>query len=386
MVNRIPALDTLRSLAVLWVIGHHIAWPFGLLAIHPLLARVLLSGNSGVDLFFVLSGYLITALILRDVRSGRGIPVYSFWRRRWLRTLPAYYATLTVIALSDWVVPPIQPWQPFLPYVVFLQNYATAMPRFGWSWSLCVEEQFYLVLPLAFLALCRLCRRWSPERALRWLALGAFVVSNIARYLAYEQIQTQGAAWSAYGALVLGKTHFWMEGLAVGMFLATLPKSKAGASLATTAALALGVLAWFIVTDLPELVVLHRCTLLALIFGTFVYASVGENRWATWRVPGTRFIADLSYSLYLTHPIALRVVQRMLPTRNPVWQLVAFAVLTLAASVALRYGVEVPFLNWRDRSQRALREHGRHAVAPNPGENRSTPDALSPNSPQAVRC
>jgi peptidoglycan/LPS O-acetylase OafA/YrhL len=90
--------------------------------------------------------------------------------------------------------------------------------------------------------------------------------------------------------------------------------------------------------------------------------------------------------LYLTHPIALRVVQKVLPTRDPVFQLVAFAVLTLAASLALRYGVEVPFLNWRDRSQRAPRGHGRHAVAPSPGENRSTQDMPSPNPPEAVSC
>src|ERR1700722_14593981 len=92
--KRLPVLDLLRAVAILWVILHHLIDRFVLLDANTTFLKVLNSGNAGVDLFFVLSGYLIGRIILSEVRRPGELRVWSFWYRRWMRTLPAYFVTL----------------------------------------------------------------------------------------------------------------------------------------------------------------------------------------------------------------------------------------------------------------------------------------------------
>src|SRR3954451_25261411 len=111
--RRLPALDSLRAFAILWVIGLHLSFHFDVERISPLLGRFLRCGGAGVDLFFVLSGYLIAGLVRSELRATGRLDVRRFWRRRWMRTLPAYYVTLAVIAGSDWVVRVERGWRGF---------------------------------------------------------------------------------------------------------------------------------------------------------------------------------------------------------------------------------------------------------------------------------
>ena len=96
--RRLPALDTLRGLAILSVVAFHFRGVYLGEAAYPWLHAFLQSGASGVDLFFVLSGYLIAGLILSEWRQTGGLEAGRFWRRRWMRTLPAYYVVLTALA------------------------------------------------------------------------------------------------------------------------------------------------------------------------------------------------------------------------------------------------------------------------------------------------
>lgn len=102
-------------------------------------------GAFGVDLFFVLSGWLIGGLYWKERSQFGNVQVIRFWLRRWLRTLPPYFVMLPIAYVSVYLFRQ----EPFDgSYLVFLQNYREEMPFFLVSWSLAVEEHFYLVLPI----------------------------------------------------------------------------------------------------------------------------------------------------------------------------------------------------------------------------------------------
>src|SRR5215469_867181 len=132
--QRIAGLDLLRALAIVLVLIAHYPKTGG-----GLLNRALNLGWIGVDLFFVLSGYLIGGQFFKLLVEGNKIELGDFYLRRILRTLPSYYAVLAVYFLLN----PPPSWK----YIVFAQNFDNPT-RFAPSWSLCVEEQFYFVFPL----------------------------------------------------------------------------------------------------------------------------------------------------------------------------------------------------------------------------------------------
>ena len=318
----------------------------------PRLQPFLQFGASGVDLFFVLSGYLIAGLILSEWRETGGLDARRFWRRRWMRTLPAYYAVLTTLALGDLVRRPDHPWQNFFSYWVFLPAYATDLVawRFSWCWSLCVEEWFYLLLPVLVLRLHALRQGMSPERILRIIAAGAVLLSVLARLHMFV-LRRSGAVdgytawWTIYWV-----THYRLDGLAVGVFVATLRKPRSTVWALALAAAAFAVLltqVWVDGAAIPAYD-FQKFLLTALAFGVLVYVSAGDNPWARTRIAGAPFIANLSYSLYLVHPILLRLVAELSSAHPYVGQL-ALVPLTLAVAMLLRHSVELPFIRLRDR-------------------------------------
>src|SRR3954466_2997627 len=149
--EREPGLDLLRALAIIVVVIYHAAL-FGF----KLPGRVDRFGWIGVDLFFVLSGYLIGRQLLAPLARDRRINLGRFFARRALRIMPAYFAILAVYFL-------LPPWreypemsQPLWKFLLSVQNIALhGGTAFSHAWSLAVEDQFYLVLPLLLLVLYR---------------------------------------------------------------------------------------------------------------------------------------------------------------------------------------------------------------------------------------
>jgi peptidoglycan/LPS O-acetylase OafA/YrhL len=139
------SLDGLRCLSIVAVVWHHSrlhASPPGLLA----------HGFLGVDLFFVISGFLITTLLLRERAQTGGISLGRFWMRRTLRIFPPYFALLFLVAIAlGLIFPGARMRQPFfaeLPYLVtYTSNWIEVTTLFAITWSLATEEQFYLVWP-----------------------------------------------------------------------------------------------------------------------------------------------------------------------------------------------------------------------------------------------
>ncbi|MEV6241660.1 acyltransferase [Lentzea sp. NPDC051838] len=140
-LRRFPALDGLRAVAAVMVVFQHFGgktWAYS-------------GGWMGVDLFFVLSGFLITTLALREEgRKGRA-SVRNFYLRRVFRLMPVYYVVLAATALlyywrGDWVTAELDKVLPY--YLTFNNEFIAAGHIFGHSWTLAVEQKFYLVWPL----------------------------------------------------------------------------------------------------------------------------------------------------------------------------------------------------------------------------------------------
>lgn len=169
--NRFGSLDGLRALAIAAVLWHH--WPgrYDLLD-----AKLSHYGFLGVDLFFVISGYLITTLLLREEARDGAFSLPAFYWRRVLRILPVYYLVVTAVGVYYIVLRgetqylDLWPW-----YYLFLSNFLIGdIPMLDPTWSLAVEEQFYLIWPVLLLL--------APRR---WVLplLGGLVVANVAGML-----------------------------------------------------------------------------------------------------------------------------------------------------------------------------------------------------------
>src|SRR6478609_5083764 len=144
--ERQPGLDLLRALAIIIVVVYHAAL-FGF----KLPGRVDRFGWIGVDLFFVLSGYLIGGQLLAPLARDQSISLGRFFARRALRIMPAYFVVLAIyIFLPSWrEYPDMYPWWKFL---VSVQNIGLhGGTAFSHAWSLAVEDQFYLALPFILL-------------------------------------------------------------------------------------------------------------------------------------------------------------------------------------------------------------------------------------------
>jgi peptidoglycan/LPS O-acetylase OafA/YrhL len=167
--ERIPSLDGLRALSIFLVLVSHLAGTAGL-GVPIEVAGVFDIGNMGVRVFFVISGYLITGLLIREQEQTGSISLPRFYFRRTMRIFPAYYTFLAVVAVAaagGWVA--LGPHD-MLHAVTYTENYNTNHEWvIGHTWSLSVEEQFYLFWP-AILLLAGL------RRGFRFAALFACAV------------------------------------------------------------------------------------------------------------------------------------------------------------------------------------------------------------------
>lgn len=147
-------LDGLRFVCIAMVLWHH-APPVDMSA-----AQIFGRGFMGVDFFFVLSGFLITTLLLREARDKGAFSLRDFYIRRVLRILPVYFFVVTAVAAYYVGVKGQTEFLQILPYYyLFLSNFLTEhIPTLGITWSLSVEEQFYLIWPVLLLVLPRAAR------------------------------------------------------------------------------------------------------------------------------------------------------------------------------------------------------------------------------------
>ncbi|MDX1694443.1 MAG: acyltransferase [Ketobacteraceae bacterium] len=166
---RLDPLDGIRALAILWIIVFHGLYGVGLFLSEPALGQMMDSipwymqwmtkGENAVDLFFVLSGFLVGGALIREWQDTGGINLRQFYARRFFRIVPIYWLTLFFFAIGLVLVGKFE-LSRFLVNLFYLNNFfPQEWSYLNWSWSLCIEEQFYMLFPLVVLFLFRSIRQ-----------------------------------------------------------------------------------------------------------------------------------------------------------------------------------------------------------------------------------
>ena len=209
--HRFAGLDHLRALAIVLVFIYH----YGIFGHPEGLSLIGRFGWTGVDLFFVLSGFLIGGQLFARLAKGANISYSEFYFRRFLRIVPAYLFVLALYLLFPGFkerseLPPT--WR----FLTFTQNFGLDLVHqgaFSHAWSLCIEEQFYLVLPLFIIAFAN---RKASHQAV-WL-LPAVLLFGLAVRLAswYLLVRPNPAFGPAYYRYIYYPTYTRLDGLLVG--------------------------------------------------------------------------------------------------------------------------------------------------------------------------
>ncbi len=363
MNHRLAGLDLLRAIAIVWVMLFHSYIVGGLGPDFAWLSRY---GWAGVDIFFVLSGFLIGTQVLRPLQRGEVMAFGRFYARRAWRIVPVYAVVLALyVGLPELRESAgLQPWWQFATFTLNLLIDYDTHQAFSHAWSLCVEEHFYLVFPLLAWALTR-----RPSATTVIAACVAVIVFGIG---------LRTAVWMHDAAIDPPRNWFiediyyptWMrlDGLLMGIMLAVLrvwrPQGWARWQARSNLVLAAGV----VVTAFAFWLFRERTGLLAnaigwpvLSFGFGLLVFAGADRasvLARWRWPGVAWLATVSYSLYLSHKIAFHLVHEALaawPGLSGTLVFASYAAAVLALGAVLHYLVERPFLRLRDRFDDGLR-------------------------------
>jgi peptidoglycan/LPS O-acetylase OafA/YrhL len=316
-----PALDGLRGLAIAAVLVCHLSSLLNPTNVPSDLAAVLGYGWVGVDLFFALSGFLITRILLRS--KGRPMYLQAFWARRILRIMPLYFVVLVTVLAAGTLVPALGAALPPAAdrplYFVFLSNWLSALhpwsPNIVWHfWSLAVEEQFYLAWPFCVLFLSR-----------RNLAILCAALAIVALFLRVRYVVGFGPA-----PMLSFLTATRGDALALGALAAVLSSGAApagalrvrlasGLAVSGLAAFCIGLFAFW--SQRREFYQTAGFSLLAVGFAASVFA-VAAARSRPWpiRVLESRPLVRLgiySYGIYLIHVPLLEAYQRVLLVRLP---------------------------------------------------------------------
>ena len=338
---RIANLDLLRAAAILLVLADN-AVGGGMVDVGEAGNRILTTGWVGVDLFFVLSGWLVGGLYWRELKTFGSVGLGRFWTRRWLRTIPPYLVAFAVVTAGRAVIgKDLQP-EMWGRYLTFTQNYLVPPPYWAVSWSLAVEEHFYLFLPLV-LGLALRFRRGVP------VALGGLALAS----LVARVVTVPDGAWP--WGLQYTATHMRLEGLVLGVLAAYVyhRHTVLWPTVRRVAAWALvpGLVFVASVPWLPaDVVNRFAYTGVDLAFLALLVTVVHRRPLPLASSRAVGFVALTSYSVYMTHLTVFGLVERSPAAALPASLYVAVALAAVFAGGAVFYAlVEKPSLWLRRR-------------------------------------
>jgi peptidoglycan/LPS O-acetylase OafA/YrhL len=345
LVTRNQSLDVLRCIAVLLVLGFHV----------PYYKVWSTAGWIGVDLFFVLSGFLVSSLLFREYKETGSIGFRRFILRRGLKIWPPFYALLGAMVFLLILSPGPFPTGGVLANALFVQNYFFSPSKWhlgllGHSWSLGVEEHFYLLLPLILMALIALRRRSVDP----FSSIPTLFVAISATCLAFRYFFEPPGVYR-----IVAPTHMRIDSLFAGVTLGYLYHFKPSWFARLTGHYALIV---FLICCLPAAFLsswdrrMQTFGLTGLFVGfSFLLA------WAIDRSPRNRAakvlmrrlaeIGEYSYSIYLWHWILSLMFNQAPMTALFFW---AYIVLSLAVGILMSKLIEMPMLVVRNRILPAL--------------------------------
>ena len=340
--ERIQSLDGLRAISIIAVtVSHYVS------RMLPLPSRRLMGplGSMGVDVFFVISGFLITSLMLRELdRHGR-ISVTGFYRRRALRIFPAYlFFLFFVFLLGRFALLPVanKEWPYLLTYTYNLKPHQV-FASIGQVWSLCVEEHFYLLWPFTLVVLGV---RRSP--IVLWLSI---VVAMVLRFWLFLSNN------SAFDPTFFSPTR--LDTIAVGCLLAFAFRNPwiqrvRGERLVVCSGLLFFASNYLFLSGKYELGPKHfiDASAVAVIIACLTQDASGPiGRLLNWRP--VVWIGVLSYSIYLAQTI---VIADLLPFALRIPAALLYACISY-------YLIESPFLKLKDRAKAPAREAAQTAAS-----------------------
>jgi peptidoglycan/LPS O-acetylase OafA/YrhL len=354
---RIPALDGIRGLAICLVLSWHTVFQ-SVLPNHPQLTRVLALGRlswSGVDLFFVLSGFLIGGILLDQAKAQRYFA--PFYIRRAHRILPLYtllvlvvfamtYACRHLEASGMWVESRI----PLPYYLGFLQNFWTAIHAdfgsytLGVTWSLAIEEQFYLTLPLIVRYVSRSWLWWMVAAVIAGAPLLRILLmlripssySGIAVYVLMP-CRADALGWGILAALIIRTPAVWERIVQLRTYVCIL----FGAVALITAALLLSTFRPFS----TSLFGLEYSLLAVLYFLLLIIALINPRLKTVLSIKFLRYMGTIAYGLYLlhfpfiatVHDITARIYPRESGVRSLFVSIAGIGLAVAAAAVSWEY-------------------------------------------------
>ena len=358
MGSRLKQLDVLRAIAVLYVIFVH--WP-GTSESMPIIVRLFRRvGWTGVDLFFVLSGFLVSGLLFREYKRYGRVDLIRFYIRRGLKIYPAFYALLAVTAVLYYfrgMLPMGHALKPlfFLSEAAFIQNYWHQI--WGHTWSLAVEEHFYAMLGI--LTLCSL--KLKSKDSFRcivpvFLTVAVFCLAfRVFRTLDDHAIRNQ---WL---------THLRIDSLLFGVFLSYFYNFHSDRTHHWFNSRRRIVLAASLLLLLPSIALSVEHSFIQTFGFTFLYLGYGGIMMLAVCGPEARlprivertlgvlsFVGGYSYSIYLWHvavinwgPPYFQQVTGQYPSQ--MWLFVICVLCSLVLGIGMAVLVESPFLRFRDR-------------------------------------
>ncbi|MDN3676547.1 acyltransferase [Flavobacterium paronense] len=359
--QKLYGLDHLRALAIVLVFLFHY---FILTGGQPeWLPDVAKFGWTGVDLFFVLSGFLISSQLFEQLKQGETIALKPFFLKRFFRIIPAFLVTLSLYFYFPFFrekesLPPL--WK----FLTFTQNFGLNIKDFGTfshAWSLCVEEHFYLFLPLILLLL-QFTKR--TKRAY-WILIVLFAFGFAIRIYSFNQLYLPKAAdenaWLYWYQYIYYPTYNRLDGLLVGVSIAGVYTffptfwNKIAIYGNVFIILSLVVLtgAYFLCYDQMTFnASVFGFPLIAVGYGLLVIGAVCPSSFLfKWNSRVTTFVATLSYAIYLTHKGVIHMTHELLNDFKLDSNLMLFICMVTCVGFAylLHLSIEKPFMKVRNR-------------------------------------
>ena len=354
--ERQPGLDLLRALAIVVVVIYHA----GIMGFQ-MPGRVHRFGWIGVDLFFVLSGYLIGGQLLAPLTRDQRIRLKTFFARRALRIMPAYFVVLAIyFLLPTWREYP-EMAQPLWKFLLSIQNVALhGGTAFSHAWSLAVEDQFYLALPFILLVL------HNRLRTAIFISFAIVIGGILLRtFLAYQNLsENGGVAFRGFQAWIYYPTWTRLDPLVFGVALAAIEKFRANwwqrlTNLAPWLWLpALALIVYALWLGEGEQINFVACVwqfpLVAIAFAALLVCAQSDRLpLRRVRIPGVAFIASIAYSAYLVQKLAIHAVSEFCRAHDvdltSAPALIGVELCVYAAATILFFTIERPFLQLRHR-------------------------------------
>ena len=338
--HRIPSLDGCRAISILVVVLAHLCETPAFRAFDPYARLMFHFGPYGVEVFFVISGFIITTLLLNEERRNGSVSIKKFYIRRAFRIWPVAYAYLLVVAVLAWShLISVAPHH-FFYAATFLMNH---VPKTNWFtghfWSLAIEEQFYVLWPIVFLL--------TAKRGRLTCCCLILLVAPLLRTLSYLYEPAVHRAMR-FSLLFMG------DAIAIGCLMALLSKELEKNRIVCRI---INLRCFFVIPALSVIMYTALKFLPAFYFAagkSIAFTCIAATLWKVMHVRDSAFrflnakplvkIGVLSYSIYVWQQVFLNPTSASALNRLPVNLLLV----SIAATFSY-LGIEVPFQHLRPR-------------------------------------